>query len=258
MAQLNLICHGMMLFVEHETGMDILVPKIDHHDYALGSPSGTPCKQSVGDLPPGLYTLSGDFSANGGGLDTIDPNDHLLLHADKVNIVRAEHIAISTPKPDRVRMFRPIGPPDVNIATTVMGSVPRDTVLAIPTFVHDVVAFVFDGIPDGSEVTFGSLFTAVVRDGAPTNLCVYAQIGPESTPADPKMPTRHETGLNDLLKLVSSSRPPDFMLSAVAEAPEHAGPLPEGIDECSLKSLFELVGFTTSGTGCSPAFVLRR
>lgn len=254
MAQLNLICHGMMLFVEAEGSLDILVPVIEEHDYRIGSPTGTECGPYPAELAAGRYQVTG-LPSGGAGLSGLNPDQHLLLHREKFDIVRAEHIAISIPKPSRVRLFRRVGPPETDVAGIIFGNVPRDTAFGVPTSIHDVIALIYEGIPDGTTVRCGGVRSDVVRDSAPTNICVYSQVGPKSMPEDTGNRPRHETGLNDLLVL-RSGRHPDFMLSAVGAADPHTGTIGDGIDKCDLFSLFELAHFTTDGTGCSSAFVL--
>src|SRR5882762_247187 len=151
MAQLNLICHGMMLFVEGETTLDILVPDIEDHDFRLGSPAGMSCGPFPEDLPAGHYDLTNLPAASGQGTARLSPDQHLLLHRDKFTIVRHERISISAPKPSRIRLFRSVKPDGgKSTADVIFGNVPRDTALGEPTVLHDVVALIYDGLADGT------------------------------------------------------------------------------------------------------------
>jgi hypothetical protein len=252
MAQLNVICHGMMLFVEGKTRMDILMPHIDEHDYRIGAPVGRSCDPYPEPLPDGAYEF--DFPGGGSGLDDLDGNQHLLLHANKFKVIRRERISIGLPKPNRVRGFRLIGPPYTD---AVLGTVPHENVLGVPHYIADVVAFIYEGIPGGTRLRFGGVFDTVVDEQRPANICLYSQIGPNSA-ADTGDPIKHRTGLNDLLEILSSAKAPDFELSAIGKAPPHIGDIGDGIDRCDLFSLFELAHFVTDGTGCSSGFVVGR
>jgi len=257
MARLNLICHGMMLFVEGDKSLNILVPEIDQHDFRIGSPGGTSCGPFPVELPSARYDLTGIAPGSAGGLQSLDPGQHLLLHADKFTVVGRPRITIAAPKPNRVHLFRQVRPSEGSTADVIFGNVPRDTALGEPDVLHDIIALIFEGIADGTTVAFGTVQSHVLSDAAPTNICVYSQVGPSSMPNDTGTRARHDTGLNALLEL-RDGRHPEFMLSAVGEAATHTGPIPDGINRCNLFSLFELAHFTTDGTGCSSAFVLSR
>jgi hypothetical protein len=258
MAQLNLICHGMMLFIEGKTTFDILVPDIKEHDFRIGSPGGMECGPFPADLPSGHYDLTGIANTSGQGLASLAPDQHLLLHRDKFTIVRRERIAISVPKPSRVRLFRTVRPDNgQRTADVIFGNVPRDTALGEPTVLHDVIALIYDGLAEGTTVRFNDVLTHVLDGAAPTNVNVYAQAGPGAIPHNRETSPHHETGLNDLLQLVGGKHP-DFMLSKVGKAAAETGSQVDGIGPCDMASLSELSDSLTSGTGCSSAFVLMR
>jgi hypothetical protein len=257
MAQFNLICHGMMLFVENERDVDILMPQIDEHDYRIGSPGGLECGPFPVELPRGHHDVTGIAVDERRGLGALHPDQHLLLHRDKFNIVRAERVSVTIPKPSRVRLFRPLAPKDKPVSEVIFGHVDRATALGAPSHLHDVVVLIYDDLEAGSTVRIGGLRSETLGDGKVTNVCIYSQVGPTSMPVDSGTRARHATGLNDLLEL-HDGRHPDFMLSAVSESAKPKGMPGDGIERCHLANLFDLAHFTTDGTGCSSAFVLRR
>lgn len=261
MASLNLICHGMMLFVNERDRIDILIPLIAQHDYRIGDPARTPppVADNLETLASGQYRLTGPATRNGQALLDVNPRTQLILHRERFDLKPTEaHVRIEAPQPDRVRLFREIDlskPDHEGQLPNIFGSTPTDVAFAEPRVLHDVVVLGYDSVPDGTSVGVSDVFTVTARDGAPANICIYSQVGPLSRPKDPGSPVRHETGLNDLLVFHDDRRNPDFRLSAVRDADDAPEPIGDGMSAVHMSSLFELKAFTTSGTGCTAGFI---
>ena len=259
MTRFNLICHGMMLFIEEGDQVRILIPQVDTHAYKFGSPQSVQgvCQGTLNDLPTGSFTMTGPVSSGRKLTDMVSSKDHLMLHQESFDI--AETTARNTiviPKPDLVRLYRPVEVLDQT--STVFGGADTKVALEVPTFLHDAVCFSYTKLPDATVVSIGTWFQVtpaqVDPQGRGSTLCIYAQDTNDSGPDVP-----HVTAINGFLQPKAGGLA-NFNLSRVGEADGGPDTLASDtvVDRCQLRNLIELKGSIsfTSRTGCTGAFVV--
>lgn len=271
MPRFNIICHGMMLFVDEGQDIRILMPRVDAHEYAFGNPEAEnetkPCGPYPGALPLAEYTLKGPSRLDDpkplSGL--FDCNKYLMLRKEQFDIVPDDGVfRLWIPKPaEDVVLLRP-----VPRTTDLIGTgTPKEACLKHdPDYVHDVVVFTYE-VDEGTEITIAPWYKGKV--GADwLNLCLYSQTGRSSTNAalvkarlrKCEETAPHPTGLNDLLRMRVGGKRPTLALSRIGCAAGPKAYTKLGIGVCQLKSLMELaypkeLRIRTDPGGCAGAGV---
>jgi hypothetical protein len=253
MTRFNLVCHGMMLFIDRTDHVTILIPTVDSHLYKFGSPTSVQgvCQVALSDLPAGAFQLTGPIASQKSLAGMVASKDHLLLRQNSFTPVNAAaRNVIDIPMPDLVRLYRPVEVQDKT--ATIFGDTPTSAALEVPAFLHDVVCFSYTTLPDNTLVSLGNLFQ-VTPSSVGATLCIYAQ---DVNNTGPDIP--HETGVNNLLQ-TARGVVPNFNLSRVGDADGPPEPAPEtGLDRCQLRNLIELQNdiSRTGRTGCTAAFLV--
>jgi len=246
MIRFNLICHGLMWFVERGQEIEILIPEITPHSYFHGPPNGR--------IPihPGE-----DFRVDGVTAGTTPLRE--LVCAKHALLVKGSHVTTQNnnrrngffiKKPDRVRLFR-----GAEITDAIFGTTPRDTAMATPTLSHEVVCFSYFGVPGDVVISRGATVVARLQHATATSWCVYAQpTAPEPAPHD-------ISAMNRLLRVNSTGQPPDYQLSFpfTSDKSHDIGGV-KGFGKSHLMNLVELSTspgpFETDDVGCHAGFVV--
>jgi hypothetical protein len=252
MPRFNLICHGMMLFLEDDDQfIRICLPSIPGHAYAQGLPAQNDPQpdpvlpKGLHTLPAGNFVLSGLTPVNRPLREMISPVDNLVLRKTKLQAIpEYSRTTIRVPKPHVIRPFR-----TVEVDDDVFGGTDPGVAMERPSMLHDVLALGYCNVPETTVISIGDWFTSTVGKND-IHLCIYSQ-----TPTELAVP--HPTGLNDIMVEKSTGRHPLLQLSMVGKLdgpPDKVAITP--IDISYLLSLFELSGEATDETGCTPAVLV--
>lgn len=258
MARFNLICHGMMLFVEEGDYIRIRIPEIEGkaHDYKYGDPapeSEGPCDiRRLKDLPKTVelkLEISGYKAPTGALRYVLSAKDHLMVKTTAAEPYGTARTEIRIPKPNVIRGFRPVE----LYSRNVFGCTHTNVAIAEPTVLHDALMFSYLDLADRTQVGMSSYSTSLKYPGA--TLCVYSQDTSSSGG------TEHPTAINDLLWLKSASPGhPDFQLSDIGQpdGPPSMNPAKTAIHTCHVCNLKEMGKgtFQTDATGCVGAFLV--
>jgi hypothetical protein len=271
-ARFNLICHGMMLFVEEDTHIQILIPRIDEHQVRYGVPvrvvdpvtQKASCQDGTAatiPIPEGSWELASTGIQPGTAAlsELMSPIHHVCIKSSAVTVqAGAEMVALRVPKPHDVFEYRAV---DVT-GRNILGTVPESAVVKKPRRVHDVVCLSYVNLADDTVINVGNWFSAKVGFAGMAwqgkffpdvmSLCIWSQS------AKP-MANSHRTGLNDFLSI--NGAPTDLELSRIGQAddtPPAVSPHLK-IDGCQLRNLAELFGeaHATDFTGCGSATVVK-
>lgn len=249
MIRFNFICHGMMLFVERSGHIEILLPKIDEHDYKQGQPDREDDLLTIEEGES--WELTGPTSGSQKMSDLISTRDHLCLSARKFEAVPGNaRNAVKIPIPDRVRGYRPV---EVDASLFGKGSKPSDA-MAQPLLLHDVICFSYLSYDKVRLTSSKGKRVAVPLGELGGSWCLYSQ------------PTRfervHDIGnMNALLRRRSNQAAPDFRLARplAADKAPHPAKL-KGFSRTHLLNLYEINNPIFSGEtepgGCSGDFLL--
>jgi hypothetical protein len=214
-SRLNLICHGMMLFVEESSQMmSICIPTVGTHEHLFGVlDESDPSKATLQGLSRGSYAMGGMIARSAPLATLFGANNYLLLKKSAVTLDRAlldsESAIITVPKPSLVRFFRPAEP-----TLNVFGSTPVSIAKSVPSVLHDVVVLSYLRIPDGTDITIeGAGTTLFSARSAPDKTINWSLYSSDAT-APAAAGAGHETTLNRYLKDKSTSRQTSLILSA--------------------------------------------
>lgn len=245
MVRFNLICHGLMWFVEEGRYIHILIPEIPPHAYFHGHPNGRI------PIPSGA-----DFSIEGVTEGATPMRD--LVCARHALLVKRSQVAVQAgsrrnrfiiERPHLVRMFRA-----AEVSDALFGTTPRDTAMAVPAFSHEVVCFSYFGSAGDVIIKNGSTVVETLR-GTHNSWCIYAQ------PTTPEPAPHDITAMNRLLRVNSTGQPPNYQLSFpfTSDKSHDIGGV-KGFGKSHLMNLVELSAnpgpFETDDVGCHAGFVV--
>jgi hypothetical protein len=246
MGRFNLICHGMMLFVEKDDSIDILIPEIDPHKYRMGQP--------VNEAGLGLKEIALGFteikvpgaSFTGAMSRILNFRNNLVLRSSAISVCGTARRVIRVPKPDRVREFRA-----AEVGDDVFGTVDPSCSFEKPFLLHEAACLSYLNVPEGESVMIPDSGSTISLDAdAGVSWCIYAQ------PEEPETRPHPTSQLNDLLCIARTSNThADFQLSIETPGDEDYAPARGlGIDQTHLSSLIELKaaqsGQETEAGGC--------
>jgi hypothetical protein len=250
MVRFNLICHGLMWFVEEGDKIRILIPEIPPHSYLHG-----PIKLGLPHLialnPGEDFTLDGIPDRNVPLRDLVNAGSMLVLDKSQFDVLSdRRRNSYVIPKPDLIRLFRA-----AEVLPTIFGKTPTSTALAVPVLSHDVVCFSYLQTSGPVSIKKGTSTVATFSGTEPVSWNLYAQpTKPESEPHD-------ITPMNEMLWLRATGNHPDYRLSIPFACDEAHGVAPKkGMDRTHLRNLAELHNSTeapeTDRVGCHGGFIV--
>jgi len=243
MPSLNVICHGMMLFVERPFHIDILMPEVKEHEYMWGTveANSDTCTQHLEDICPGVYALRGAGpAANPEKFSSSNCKQAFVLKGQKIDTIpELARVWLQIPRPNHIRTFNPF-----SVGSEVFGSVDQSVALNPVASVCDIVVFRYTdlrrdfhlrAVTEGGCVAKAFSEGCLVAEDCVFNLCLYAE---EGSPTKIHNPT---AGNNSLMHLAGTSKHPDFNLLNIDPDPPVCGFSPWGIDVCQFKRLDEIL-----------------
>jgi hypothetical protein len=265
MPTVNVICHGMMLFVEQPFHIDILMPEVKEHEYKCGTVDpANPSLDHLIEVVPGVYALRGlphvDVPAK---FSCDDCKKALVLKGPRLNPVPEQaRIWIQIPRPNGIKVFNTssVNPPDI------FGSVDPNCALNKVTSVSEVVVFHYCDVPNTkvsvlTEIGSKEYAGRVLSRDEVFNFCLYAQ------EYDARV-TNHTAGTNSVMQLAGMAKHPDFKLTNIRTPKVDDGYRHWGIYKCQFLCLDDLDSKidkqhrrynleTADRTGCSSSLLAR-
>ena len=253
--RLNVVFHGMMLFVEEKDHIDVLIPKFDFnvHEFRHGRPGeGDP-----GVLAPNQdWTLQGPTSSNKTMADLVPAHCALMIRQSMMACVPGKkRNCFSVPTPDVIRLYR-----GMEVNRKIFGHEDPDSIAfgkRVPGLVHDAVVFSYLNCGDSPCLISGAerIDFPGNRPLQMDNWCIYAE------------PSKMEKTAHDVSPMLSLmefrvaagvelvGKNPRLDLSYPAPVDGYLTPAgTTGIDVVHLKNLYEILNPILSNES-DPPFV---
>jgi hypothetical protein len=259
MPTVNVICHGMMLFVEQPFHIDILMPEVKEHEYKWGTVDpAKPGRDKLDVVKPGVYALRGVPPVDKPEkFNCQDCKKALVLKGQRFGPVPEQaRIWLQIPRSKGIKVFNSTR---VN-AADILGSVDPNCALNPVNSVSEVVVFHYENVPDTTvlmvtEVGKQEYSGPVLKGNIVFNFCLYAQ------EYEAKV-MNHTAGTNSVMQLAGTAKHPDFKVTNISSPNVPNGYRPWGIYKRQFLSLEDLDGknslyLEADRTGCSSSLLAR-